>query len=353
MPRLLARASSAAARRAGRADAVTSPGAHRDLGEMRPGHDLALAAPMRRGTRKTDDFSPLTEPPFFGREDVRAAQSVSVSAQAPQTRRGNGLMIGWSLVMACAVVAIIVLNLPPHLQDRLRHAADRAAVASGFGVNEIAVIGHEHTAVSEILASLQPTHQRSLLAWDRREVQARLAHLPWIESVRVVHVLPTTLTLDVVERRPFAIWQTRGELRLIDASGHPLTTLDKTAELPALPIVVGHGAGIAAKPLLSEIDKSPRIAGAVKAAVRVADRRWNLELEGGVKVLLPERGVRSAFATLEALLATASLAPHRVAHVDLRIPERPTLRLAQSAAKARNRRITAARGERVRTGGAS
>ncbi|MEL7544243.1 MAG: cell division protein FtsQ/DivIB [Pseudomonadota bacterium] len=356
MPRLLARASGMAARHGAPAKPTGSSGSHPDLGDMRPGRDLASAAATPQARHGINDFSPLTEPPFVG--DTRSApspvaQTSHAAARRPRPRRGNGLMIGWSLVMACAVVVIVVLNLPSHLQDRLRMAADRTAVAAGFGVSEIAVIGHEQTALADILASLEPSRPRSLLAWDRKEVHARLAHLPWIESVRVVHVLPTTLTLDVVERRPFAIWQSQGALRLIDERGHPLTKLDKAGKLPALPIVVGRGAGIAAKPLLSEIETSPRIAKAVTAAVRVADRRWNLQLDGGVKILLPERGVRSALATLEALLATSSLTPDRVALVDLRIPERPTLRLTPGAAKARNRRITAARATAARAGGAS
>jgi cell division protein FtsQ len=75
--------------------------------------------------------------------------------------------------------------------------------------------------------------------------------------------------------------------------------------------------------------------------VLVAERRWNLHLKGGVEVLLPEREPERALTTLVDLNRIKKLLDRDIMVVDLRLPDRVTVRLSDGAAAARDEAIKA------------
>ena len=70
-------------------------------------------------------------------------------------------------------------------------------------------------------------------------IRDRLLGYGWVKDARVSRRLPDTLTIQIVERRPVALWQHQQRFALIDITGRPLATtgLDRFA---ALPVVVGY-----------------------------------------------------------------------------------------------------------------
>jgi len=79
----------------------------------------------------------------------------------------------------------------------------------------------------------------------------------------------------------------------------------------------------------------------VRASVRVADRRWNLRLLNGIDVRLPETDVAAAFDRLVALDHAKKLLARDITMVDLRLPDRVTVRLSDAAAQARDEALAA------------
>jgi cell division protein FtsQ len=109
-----------------------------------------------------------------------------------------------------------------------------------------------------------------------------------------------------------------------------------------LPLVVGEGADLAAKNILALLAGAPAIRAQVKASVLVAKRRWNLHLDDGIEVLLPERDPAAALSHLAELARDTSLLSRDITVVDLRLPDRVTVRLSDAAAQARAEAIKAA-----------
>ncbi|MGI9405922.1 MAG: cell division protein FtsQ/DivIB, partial [Hyphomicrobiaceae bacterium] len=229
--------------------------------------------------------------------ETRAFQSHNISGG----RRSRGL--GRILAVAGLGAALFVaFNLPPIIQKQIRQHADNLAINAGLGVDHVAIIGHNRTRMKDIAAALDLNDDKSLIGFSAVDVRQRLKRLPWIESTRVTHILPTTVSIEITERRPFATWQHNGNITLIDRTGH---VLGDVSEVPdqSFPLVIGFGAEKNASAFLDKLAEHPRIAKQVIAAVRVADRRWNLKLRTGTKILLPEQGLGTAFASLEQLLA--------------------------------------------------
>jgi cell division protein FtsQ len=102
-----------------------------------------------------------------------------------------------------------------------------------------------------------------------------------------------------------------------------------------LPLVVGDGAEQRAHDFLVLIGKYPQLRDQVQASVLVAARRWNLKLKNGIEVRLPETGVAPALDTLAELDRDKKLLTRDIESVDLRLPDRVTVRLSDEAAAAR------------------
>jgi len=98
---------------------------------------------------------------------------------------------------------------------------------------------------------------------------------------------------------------------------------------------LGRGAERQAKDFLGILDRYPDIRAALRASVLVADRRWNLRLANGIDVRLPENDVEGALDRLVALDRDKKLLSRDIVAVDLRLPDRVTVRLSDAAAQAR------------------
>ena len=72
-------------------------------------------------------------------------------------------------------------------------------------------------------------------------IRERLLGFGWVKDARVSRRLPDTLVIDIVERKPAALWQNQGRLALIDAEG---VVLDRVPvdKMPDLPLLIGPGA---------------------------------------------------------------------------------------------------------------
>jgi cell division protein FtsQ len=73
----------------------------------------------------------------------------------------------------------------------------------------------------------------------------------------------------------------------------------------------------------------------VRASVLVGERRWNLRLKNGIDVRLPESDVAPALERLVALDNEKNLITRDIVAIDLRLPDRVTVRLSEAAAQAR------------------
>jgi cell division protein FtsQ len=86
----------------------------------------------------------------------------------------------------------------------------------------------------------------------------------------------------------------------------------------------------------------------VRASVLVGERRWNLRLKNGIDVRLPESGVATALERLVALDREKNLITRDILAIDLRLPDRVTVRLSEAAAQMR---IDAAKDKPKKKGG--
>ena len=209
---------------------------------------------------------------------------------------------------------------------QLGRLGDSMLVFLGLGIEDIQIAGYRETSELAVLEKLEASG--SLVWYDLGEAQKRVEGLPWVARAVVRKFYPSTLTVQIEERTPFALWQQDGDVRIIDDTGTEIVPLEDS-RFAKLPFMVGEGANEKAAQFFIEILAEPKIVEQLRAAVFVAGRRWDLHLDNGVTVKLPETNVRGALAQLVKLDAERQLLARDVVVVDLRLPDRVTVRLPE------------------------
>jgi cell division protein FtsQ len=216
--------------------------------------------------------------------------------------------------------------------------SDTGAVAAApvsdawFPVGEILAAGQYHTRRADLLKAIAVTPGDDMLDVEPELIRAQVEALDWIETAKVARLWPATLQVQVVEKQPYAIWQSKGVLWLIDRKGVTITK-EGVAEFAGLPMVVGEGAPKHAGELLDILKRFPVIQRATKASVRVGDRRWDLHLKNGIVVRLPEDGVEDALHRLTILEQEQKIFERDIETIDLRLPDRLVIKQRGSAAE--------------------
>jgi cell division protein FtsQ len=205
---------------------------------------------------------------------------------------------------------------------------------TGFAVDQIKVVGNRQTSEIDVLDKLGLDGWTSLIGFDVEAARERIASLPWVEQAAVRKVYPHTLEVRLDERQAFAIWQQGHELSVIEKSGRVIAPYSGGAQA-ALPLIVGADAPRLAPDMIARIGRFPELASRVKGYIRVGGRRWDLRLENGITVKLPEDGEDRALAALVRVERDSGLLERDVAAVDMRIPDRLVLQLTPEAASAR------------------
>jgi cell division protein FtsQ len=264
----------------------------------------------------------------------------------PQSRRflmriarlpppGIGIAASALLVASALGYGIVVGQHVPTVLDWAKDVRDAAANSLGFRIAAVSLSGEKEISREEILAIAGVTGRASLLFLDADAARARLMANPWIADAAVLKLYPDRLQITIKERQAFALWQKDRHVQVIAADGTVLEAYVERRYL-ALPLVVGKGAERQANDFLAVLDRYPAIRSQLRASILVAQRRWNLLLRNGIDIELPETGVASALERLVALDRDKKLLSRDIALVDLRLPDRVTVRLSDAAAQARS-----------------
>ncbi|TIV51047.1 MAG: cell division protein FtsQ/DivIB, partial [Mesorhizobium sp.] len=192
---------------------------------------------------------------------------------------------------------------------------------TGFAVDQIKVVGNRQTSEIDILDRLGLDGWTSLIGFDAEAARERITTLPWVEVAAVRKIYPHTLEVRVEEREPFALWQQGDSLSVIERSGEVIAPFSGGKQA-LLPLIIGTGAPAKAPDFLEKIKRYPELAARVKGYIRVGERRWDLKLENGITVKLPEDDEDRAIAELVKLDHDTGLLTRDIAAVDMRLSDR-------------------------------
>lgn len=274
-------------------------------------------------------------PDFSGVDEVIGASrwtSIQFRVERLAGRRHIGLALTGLLFAATGLYGMIEGGHWPTVKDAIRNSPVTAANAVGFRVVAVQTEGQVALTDDEVLLALGVKEDTALPFLDVGEARERLLANPLVKDATVKKLFPDRVTVNLVERKPFALWQHDGKVHILAEDGTPIDEF-RDSRFAHLPLVVGPAANERAEKLLEAMQFAPKIREQTYAAVLVAERRWNLKLRSGVEVKLPENDFGPALTRLETLLARRDLFAKGVEVVDLRSPAHIVVRLTPEAAE--------------------
>ena len=292
---------------------------------------LAFSRPRFAGI---PDFEPAPVPRPSSRRSGRRLH-FGVARIMPRTRRGGlGTLLTVALFAATGLYGAVRGGQYADYVARHGSPADVIAKVAGFPIAAITISGIKELDQREILDAAGITPNNSLLLVDPSAVRDRLKTIPLVQDAVVSKLFPDRLTIAVNERDPKAIWQLNGKLSIVSGDGVAIDTLQDD-RFSGLPFVVGEGANTRVADFLALLDAAGDLRGRIVAGVLVAKRRWSLKMDNGLIADLPELNAGAAVARLAALDKDGKLLDKDLISVDLRMPNRITVRLSADAAAAR------------------
>ena len=163
------------------------------------------------------------------------------------------------------------------------------------------------------------------------EIRVMIEDLPAVAEAAVRIRQGGVLVAEITERQPVALWRTRDGINVIDIEGEVIGVVASRQERASLPVVAGEGAQTYVAEAMQILQAAQPLPQNIRGLVRMGERRWDLVLESGQRIMLPEAGAVRALERVMVLNSAQDMLERDLVAVDMRISARPTIRLNETA----------------------
>ena len=196
----------------------------------------------------------------------------------------------------------------------------------GISIKYVQVTGLVNSDINKINIVTNSIYGKATIFIDISNIKDSLEELDWVDTAEVKRVLPDKIFIKILEKSPFALWQNDNELYLITNNGEVITkkNIDYYKDFP---LVVGPDAQKHVEKLVKLINSDLEIYKRITASTRVGMRRWNILIDGRIKILLPEYDYLYAWQELIRLQKTKNMLDRKISMIDFRDRNRLIIRL--------------------------
>ena len=195
-----------------------------------------------------------------------------------------------------------------------------------FRVTEIAFSGVNDDVARALRMMMPISFPVSSFDLDLEAMRATLEGLDAVARADLRVAPGGVLNVTIEQRQPALVWRGRAGLEVVDAEGHRVAGISARDDRADLPLIVGDGAKTAAPEALALLAAAAPVADRLRGLVRIGERRWDVVLDREQRILLPETGALGALQRVVALHLAQDLLNRAIVSVDMRTPNRPTLR---------------------------
>ena len=206
-----------------------------------------------------------------------------------------------------------------------------------LAVDEVRVVGAEHTTADEIARAAELDDSDNLLLISTDDIARAAETLPWVKTAEVDRILPGTVRVRVTERVPALTLSVGAAHWTIDARGRVLAVGESVGKGNDLPVITGAetgdvalGATVDAPELVDALKAfrslDRKLRAQVTAVVAPAVERISFSLSDGTLIRFgaAER-LHAKNEVLSALLEEIARENRTVAYIDVRVPTSPAV----------------------------
>ena len=188
----------------------------------------------------------------------------------------------------------------------------------GFHLQNIYITGNNNLQKVDILNIINDKKYKTIFDVNLFQIHNNLLLNEWIETVKIERTLPSSIKIQIIEKNPVAIWQTKLGNKLITEDGSIISNANVTAFKDRLPIIIGEGANKNAFIILQILRKNPDLYNNVWSISYINKRRWNVHLKQGLIVLLPRKEIHAAWTKIDFLQRKYKILDIGLTEIDIR-----------------------------------
>ncbi|MDO5620153.1 MAG: cell division protein FtsQ/DivIB [Paracoccus sp. (in: a-proteobacteria)] len=209
------------------------------------------------------------------------------------------------------------------VQDRVQDVQHREA----FMVKRMQIQGAS-PAVDEGLRAMLPVDlPASSFDLDLKALRQQALSLDAIETLDLRIKDGGVLEAIVTERTPAILWRHTGGIDMLDAGGHRVASVTTRELRQDLPLIAGLGGDKATPQALALFEIAGPILPRLRGLERWGERRWDVVLDNGQRIMLPADDAERALREFLVLNEKQDVLGRDVLAVDLRDGDRPMLRI--------------------------
>lgn len=276
-------------------------------------------------------MQPLTPRPLYDPAPSRMKYKLHRMWLTPIYR----VLIRTGLPIFCLFFALIAYLKDPTVQQNIITYFENARTSieerPEFMIEQMHLQGVTSASDAELRKILAFDLPVSSFKLDLETLKAAIEDVEAVESAVLMIRTDGTLDIGVVERVPVLVWRHEADLVLLDKSGALSGRIPSRLQRADLPLTAGVGVQSNVSEALEIFQKLSPISERVRGLIRVGERRWDVVLNRGQVVQLPEHQPLRALERVLAIHKAQDILSRDITTVDMRNGRKPVLRLSSPA----------------------
>lgn len=216
-------------------------------------------------------------------------------------------------------------GLRDYLYDTKNAIYQKVAYLPMFVVSDVTIKNATALREEEIRGLLDFKTPKSILEIDRDGLRERLNQVNAVGRSEIRYNYSGTMEIILEPRIPALIYFDGKEFETVDANGHRVEALLNRNIRPELAVISGEGAKDAAPEAEKIVKYLAPFASQVRGLLRVGDRRWDIILTNGGKIMLPSQDPVLALAVVLKEQKLNDVLNRDIESFDIRNPNRPII----------------------------
>jgi len=234
------------------------------------------------------------------------------------------------------LMVVTAINLSDeNRRDQLRTFYDEIYLSvverPEFMVNLMSITGASDEVMQDIREVVSVDFPISSFSLDLDHMQKEISGLDPVKHAELRISSGGVLEVKVIERIPAYLWRREAGLEVLDETGAYVKNVGSRLDYPRLPLIAGEGADLQILQVEKLLKAAQPLENRLRGLVFVGERRWDVVLDRGQVLMLPEEGAASALERIIVMDDAEELLARNIRVVDFRIRNRPTLHLKEGA----------------------
>ena len=143
--------------------------------------------------------------------------------------------------------------------------------------------------INQINAILKLSFPINSIKLDINHIQKIINQIDSVESSNVRIKDSGVLLVEVIERKPVAVYRENDDLTLIDLKGYKINNIFSRNDRKDLPLIVGTEGNYQVKEALEIYQLLSIYLNEIRGLIRIGERRWDIIFKNNKRVKLPEK----------------------------------------------------------------